>query len=111
MGLWDEDKLENILEKATIDQYHGQDSAICFNYPGVGMFQPITAASGIETFLGFDASASDFAFQNDPVDAPWDTMGRWPRENSRNSSPTTANAPDIHPDGRPPHKRNGISVT
>ena len=111
MGLWDAADLEDTIGKRTVDQHEGQDSAVRFDYPGVGMFQPITAAPGIAAFLGFGASASGFAFQNDPADAPWDTTGRLVGSKLKR---LLANYRRLLPlfiltDDRP-HKRNGISV-
>lgn len=76
MGLWDTDDLKETLDKETVDQHQGQDIAARFDYPGLGMLQTVGTAPGVGAILGFGASASGFAFQNDPTDAPWDTMGR-----------------------------------
>ncbi|WP_231741398.1 GMC oxidoreductase, partial [Halorubrum sp. CBA1125] len=111
MGLWDAADLEESIGKSTVDQYHGQDSAVRFDYPGIGMFQPITAGPGIGAFLGFGASASGFAFQNDPADAPWDTIGRLagPELKELLADYRRMLPLFILTDDRP-HKRNGISV-
>jgi choline dehydrogenase-like flavoprotein len=111
MGFWDADDLEASLGKRTLDQHEGQDSAIRFDYPGLGMFQPITATPGINALLGFGASASGFAFQHDPEDAPWDTMGRFAGTELKR---TLADYRRILPvfvltDDRP-QQRNGVSV-
>ncbi len=112
MGLWDADDLEETIGKPTIDQYQGQDSAVRFDYPGVGMFQPITAAPGIGAFLGFGASASGFAFRNDPAEAPWDTMGRLAgRELKELLADYRRMLPIFILTDDRPHKRNGVSVT
>ena len=111
MGFWDGDDLEEVLGKRTIDQHRGQDSAIRFDYPGIGMFQPITTTPGIGALLGFGASASGFAFENHPDDAPWDTMGRLSGADlKRFLSDYRRMLPlFILTDDRP-HKRNGVSV-
>jgi choline dehydrogenase-like flavoprotein len=76
MGLWKEDDLDELLGKGTVDQHEGQDIAARFDYPGLGMLQTVGTTPGVGAILGFGASASGFTFQNDPDDAPWDTMGR-----------------------------------
>jgi choline dehydrogenase-like flavoprotein len=40
------------------------------------MLQTVGTHPGLGAILGFGTSASGFAFQNDPADAPWDTVGR-----------------------------------
>ncbi len=112
MGLWNTDDLEASIGKPTLDQHHGQDSAVRFDYPGLGMFQPITAPPGVSAFLGFGASASGFAFQHDPADTPWDTMGRLAgTELKRLLADYRRMLPLFVLTDDRPHKRNGISVT
>jgi choline dehydrogenase-like flavoprotein len=111
MGLWNGDDLEEMVGKRTVDQYQGQDSAVRFDYPGLGMFQPITTTPGIGAILGFGASASGFTFQNDPVDAPWDTMGRLAgTELKQLLSDYRRMLPLFVLTDDRPHQRNGISV-
>jgi choline dehydrogenase-like flavoprotein len=111
MGLWDGDDLEGAIGKRTVDQHHGQDSAIRFDHPGLGMFQPITATPAINALLGFGASASGFTFQNDTEDAPWDTMGRLAgAELKRTLSGYRRLLPIFVLSDDHPHERNGISV-
>ena len=111
MGFWDGDDLETTLGKRTVDQHHGQDSAIRFDYPGIGMFQPITTTPGRGALLGFGASSAGFALENSVGNAPWDTMGRLAGPDlKRFLSDYRRMLPlFILTDDRP-HKRNGISV-
>jgi choline dehydrogenase-like flavoprotein len=111
MGLWDADDLTEPLGKETIDQHEGQDIAARFDYPGVGMLQTVGTAPGIGAILGFGASASGFAFQNDPAEAPWDTMGRLRgAELKRLLSDYRRMLQVLVVTDDRPHKRNGISV-
>jgi hypothetical protein len=76
MGLWDEEDLQTTLGQSTVDQHMGQDIAARFDYPGLGMLQTVGTTPGIGAILGFGASASGFAIQNDPRESPWDSIGR-----------------------------------
>lgn len=112
MGLWDADDLAEVLGKPTIDQHQGQDIAARFDYPGLGMLQTVGTAPGIGAILGFGASASGFAFQHDPADAPWDTMGRLAGTDLKRflSEYRRMLQVLVVSDDRP-RKRNGVSVT
>lgn len=111
MGLWDADDLEGTIGEPTIDQHEGQDIAARLDYPGVGMLQTVGTAPGIGAILGFGASASGFAFQNDPADAPWDTMGRLAGSELKRLLADYRRTLQILvvSDDRP-HQRNGVSV-
>ena len=111
MGLWDADDLEETLGKGTIDQYEGQDIAARFDYPGVGMLQTVGTAPGIGAILGFGSSASGFAFENDPENAPWDTIGRLTGSRLKRllSNYRRMLQVLVVTDDRP-HQRNGVST-
>ena len=110
MGFWD-DTVEDILGKPTIDQHEGQDIAARFDYPGLGMLQTIGAGPGISAILGFGASSSGFTFQHDPVDAPWDTIGRLAgAELKRVLSKYRQMLQVLVVSDDHPWKRNGVSV-
>ncbi|MFD1686738.1 GMC oxidoreductase [Halobellus litoreus] len=112
MGLWDAADLEGILGKRTVDQHQGQDIAARFDYPGLGMLQTVGTGPGIGAILGFGASASGFAFQNDPDDAPWDTMGRLAgAELKRLLSDYRRMLQILVVSDDRPHKRNGVTVS
>jgi choline dehydrogenase-like flavoprotein len=112
MGLWDADELAGTLGKPTVDQHQGQDIAARFDYPGVGMLQTVGTAPGIGAILGFGASASGFAFRNDPADAPWDTVGRLAGTELKRLLADYRQMLQILvvTDDRP-HRRNGVTVT
>jgi choline dehydrogenase-like flavoprotein len=111
MGLWDADDLEATIGKRTIDQHRGQDIAARFDYPGLGMLQTVGTAPGIGAILGFGASASGFAFQNDPDDAPWDTVGRLAgTELKRLLSGYRRMLQVLVVSDDRPHERNGVSI-
>jgi choline dehydrogenase-like flavoprotein len=112
MGLWEEADLEGTLGKPTVDQHQGQDIAARFDYPGVGMLQTVGTAPGIGAILGFGASASGFAFRNDPADAPWDTVGRFAGTELKRLLADYRQMLQILvvTDDRP-HRRNGVTVT
>jgi choline dehydrogenase-like flavoprotein len=112
MGLWEEADLEGTLGKPTVDQHQGQDIAARFDYPGVGMLQTVGTAPGIGAILGFGASASGFAFRNDPADAPWDTVGRLAGTELKRLLADYRQMLQILvvTDDRP-HRRNGVTVT
>jgi choline dehydrogenase-like flavoprotein len=75
------------------------------------MLQTVGTAPGIGAILGFGASASGFAFQNDPAEAPWDTMGRLRgAELKRLLSDYRRMLQVLVVTDDRPHKRNGISV-
>jgi choline dehydrogenase-like flavoprotein len=111
MGLWDAGDLEGAIGKRTVDQHEGQDIAARFDYPGLGMLQTVGTTPGIGAILGFGSSASGFAFQNDPADAPWDTMGRLAGPDLKRTLSGYRRMLQILvvSDDRP-HQRNGISV-
>jgi choline dehydrogenase-like flavoprotein len=111
MGLWNGDDLEDAIGKRTVDQFEGQDIAARFDYPGLGMLQTVGTTPGIGAILGFGSSASGFAFQNDPEDAPWDTMGRLAGAELKRTLAGYRRMLQILvvSDDRP-HQRNGISV-
>ena len=111
MGLWDAEDLEGAIGKRTVDQHEGQDIAARFDYPGLGMLQTVGTTPGIGAILGFGSSASGFAFQNDPADAPWDTMGRLAGPDLKRTLSGYRRMLQILvvSDDRP-HQRNGISV-
>jgi len=112
MGLWDAADLEGILGKRTVDQHQGQDIAARFDYPGLGMLQTVGTGPGIGAILGFGASASGFAFQNDPDDAPWDTMGRLAgAELKRLLSDYRRMLQILIVSDDRPHQRNGVTVS
>ena len=112
MGLWETDDIEGILGKETVDQHQGQDIAARFDYPGLGMLQTVGTAPGIGAILGFGASASGFALQNDPADAPWDTVGRLAgTELKRVLSKYRQMLQILVVSDDRPHKRNGVSVS
>ncbi|MEF8828151.1 MAG: GMC family oxidoreductase [Halolamina sp.] len=112
MGLWDAAELEEQIGKPTVDQHQGQDIAARLDYPGVGMLQTVGTAPGIGAILGFGASASGFAFQNDPADAPWDTVGRLAGTKLKQLLSDYRRMLQILvvSDDRP-HKRNGVTVS
>jgi choline dehydrogenase-like flavoprotein len=95
-----------------VDQHQGQDIAARFDYPGVGMLQTVGTAPGIGAILGFGASASGFAFRNDPADAPWDTVGRLAGTELKRLLADYRQMLQILvvTDDRP-HRRNGVTVT
>jgi choline dehydrogenase-like flavoprotein len=112
MGLWEGDTLEGVLGKATVDQHEGQDIAARFDYPGLGMLQTVGTTPGVGAILGFGASASGFAFQNDPEDAPWDTMGRLAgTELKRVLSDYRRMLQVLVVSDDRPHRRNGVTVS
>ncbi len=80
MGLWKGDdaraELLQRIGKDTVDQHHGEVIAARLDVPGLGMLQTTGTKPGIQSILGFGASASGFTFTNDPENEPWDTMGR-----------------------------------
>ncbi|QKY15807.1 GMC family oxidoreductase [Halorubrum sp. CBA1229] len=111
MGLWDPDDLEETIGSDTIDQHEGQDIAARFDYPGVGMLQTVGTAPGIGAILGFGASASGFAFQNDTAGEPWDTMGRLAgTELKRLLSDYRRMLQILVVTDDRPHQRNGVTV-
>jgi len=112
MGLWDADDLEERLGKETVDQHEGQDIAARFDYPGLGMLQTVGTAPGIGAILGFGASASGFAFQNDPADAPWDSTGRLAGTDLKRLLADYRRMLQVLvvTDDRP-HRRNGVTVS
>jgi len=112
MGLWEESDLDDLLGKGTVDQHEGQDIAARFDYPGLGMLQTVGTTPGIGAILGFGASASGFTFQNDPTDAPWDTMGRLAGPELKRLLGDYRRMLQILvvSDDRP-HRRNGVTVT
>lgn len=112
LGFWERDDLEDRIGKPTIDQHHGQNSAIRFEYPGLGMFQPITSTPAVSALFGFGASSSGFTFQHDTTGAPWDSFGRLGGQDlKRMYSKYRQLLPIIIlPDDRP-HQRNGVHVS
>jgi len=111
MGLFDADDLEGAIGKRTVDQHEGQDIAARFDYPGLGMLQTVGTTPGIGAILGFGSSASGFAFQNDPGDATWDTVGRLAgAELKRTLSGYRRMLQILVVSDDRPHRRNGISV-
>lgn len=111
MGFWNADDLEETLGKQTLDQHQGQDSAVRFDYPGLGMLQPITTTPGVGALLGFGASSSGFTFQNTSMDGPWDTVGRLAgRELKRMLADYRRMLPLFVLSDDRPHRRNGITV-
>ena len=111
MGLWDPDDLEETIGSDTLDQHEGQDIAARFDYPGVGMLQTVGTAPGIGAILGFGASASGFAFQNDTDGEPWDTMGRLAgTELKRLLSDYRRMLQILVVTDDRPHQRNGVTV-
>jgi choline dehydrogenase-like flavoprotein len=112
MGLWEPDDVVDRLGTETVDQHTGQDIAARFDYPGVGMLQTVGTAPGIGAILGFGASASGFAFQNDPADAPWDTMGRLAgTELKRLLADYRRMLQVLVVSDDRPHRRNGVTVS
>jgi choline dehydrogenase-like flavoprotein len=112
MGLWDADDLSATLGTGTVDQHEGQDIAARFDYPGLGMLQTVGTGPGIGAILGFGASASGFAFQNDPADAPWDTVGRLAgTELKRLLSRYRRMLQVLVVSDDRPHRRNGVTVS
>lgn len=112
MGLWKEDELDKTLGKQTVDQHQGQDIAARFDHPGLGMLQTVGTAPGIGAILGFGASASGFAFLNDPEDGPWDSIGRLAgRDLKRHLSKFRRMLQILVVTDDWPHKRNGLSVS
>lgn len=112
MGLWDADDVDGVLGTETIDQHEGQDIAARFDYPGLGMLQTVGTSPGVGAILGFGASASGFAFQNDPADAPWDTMGRLAgTELKRLLSDYRRMLQVLIVTDDRPHRRNGVTVS
>ncbi|WP_372912759.1 GMC oxidoreductase [Salinigranum sp.] len=111
MGLWDAADLESTIGRDTVDQFQGQDIAARFDYPGLGMLQTVGTAPGIGAILGFGSSASGFAFQNDPDDAPWDTVGRLAGSDLKRllSGYRRTLQVLVVSDDRP-HRRNGVTV-
>jgi choline dehydrogenase-like flavoprotein len=111
MGLWDAAALESAIGRDTVDQFQGQDIAARFDYPGLGMLQTVGTAPGIGAILGFGSSASGFAFQNDPDDAPWDTVGRLAGSDLKRllSGYRRTLQVLVVSDDRP-HRRNGVTV-
>lgn len=112
LGFWEADDLEDRIGKDTVDQHHGQNSAIRFDYPGLGMFQPITSAPGVSALLGFGASSSSFTFQNETSDAPWDSLGRLGGTDLKRMYAQYRRLLPIFilPDDRP-QRQNGVSVS
>ncbi|MFB6250522.1 MAG: GMC oxidoreductase [Halobellus sp.] len=111
MGLWEADELRARLGSETVDQHGGYDIAARFDYPGVGMLQTVGTAPGIGAILGFGASASGFAFQNDAADEPWDTMGRLAgTELKRLLSDYRRMVQILAVTDDRPHQRNGVTV-
>ncbi|MFW5917991.1 MAG: GMC oxidoreductase [Haloferacaceae archaeon] len=112
MGLWESDELEDRLGTDAVDQHRGQDIAARFDYPGVEMLQTVGTGPGIGSILGFGASASGFAIQNDPADAPWDTIGRLAGSELKRVLADYRRMLQvlIVTDDRP-HRRNGVSVS
>jgi len=111
MGLWDPDDLDETIGSDTIDQHEGQDIAARFDYPGVGMLQTVGTAPGIGAILGFGASASGFAFQNDTAGEPWDTIGRLAgTELKRLLSDYRRMLQILVVSDDRPHQRNGVTV-
>jgi choline dehydrogenase-like flavoprotein len=111
MGLWEEKTLEDTLGKGAVDQHEGQDIAARFDYPGLGMLQTVGTTPGIGAILGFGASASGFAFQHDPADAPWDSIGRLAGTDLKRLLPRYRQMLQVLvvSDDRP-LKRNGVTV-
>ncbi|PHQ39554.1 hypothetical protein DJ69_05765 [Halorubrum persicum] len=111
MGLWDPDDLDEAIGSDVIDQHEGQDIAARFDYPGVGMLQTVGTAPGIGAILGFGASASGFAFQNDTPGEPWDTIGRLAgTELKRLLSDYRRMLQILVVSDDRPHQRNGVTV-
>ncbi|MFC6723541.1 GMC oxidoreductase [Halobium palmae] len=111
MGIWDADTLERTIGKRTVDQHQGQDIAARFDYPGLGMLQTVGTGPGVGAILGFGTSASGFAFENDPTDAPWDTIGRLTgTELKRLLSNYRRTLQVLVVTDDHPHRRNGVSV-
>lgn len=112
MGLWNDADLNDILGQETVDQHIGQDIAARFDYPGLGMIQTVGTTPGIGAILGFGASASGFAVQNDPSDAPWDTVGRLAGiELKRLLSDYRRMLQILIVSDDRPHQRNGVTVS
>lgn len=111
MGLWDADELTERVGKPTVDQHEGQDIAARFDYPGLGMLQTVGTTPGVGAILGFGASASGFAGDHDPDDAPWDTIGRLAGEQLKRVLAGYRRMVQvlIVSDDRP-HRRNGVTV-
>jgi choline dehydrogenase-like flavoprotein len=112
MGLWDGDDLAATLGKRTVDQHEGQDIAARFDYPGLGMLQTVGTTPGVGAILGFGASASGFAFENDPEAAPWDSVGRLAGAKLKRVLSDYRRMLQILvvSDDRP-HRRNGVTVS
>ena len=111
MGLWKEADLEEILGQRSIDQHQGEDIAARFDYPGLGMLQTVGTTPGIGAILGFGASASGFAFQHEPADEPWDTIGRLAgRELKRVLAGYRRMLQVLVVSDDRPHRRNGVTV-
>ncbi len=111
MGLWDEDELEGLLGRRTVEQQEGEDIAARFDYPGLGMLQTVGTTPGIGAILGFGASASGFAFQNDTTGEPWDTTGRLVGQELKRLLAGYRRMVQVLvvSDDRP-HRRNGVTV-
>ena len=111
MGLWEADALEARLGTGTVDQHTGQDIAARFDYPGLGMLQTVGTTPGVGAILGFGASASGFAIDNDPGDAPWDSIGRLAGAELKRTLADYRRMLQILvvSDDRP-HRRNGVTV-
>ena len=111
LGLFDSDDLAETIGKETVDQHQGQDIAARFDYPGLGCFQTIGTPPGSAAVLGFGASASGFAFSNDPEDEPWDSLGRLSGTKLKETLAGYKRMLQILiiPDDRP-LKRNGVTV-
>lgn len=111
MGLWEADDLKDMLGQPTVDQHQGEDIAARFDYPGLGMLQTVGTTPGIGAILGFGASASGFAFQNDTSGEPWDTKGRLAgRELKQLLAGYRRMLQVLVVSDDRPHRRNGVTV-
>lgn len=76
-GIFDEHVLMDILGEPEVKPYVGPNSAVRFEYPGVGVIQGFSASPGLFATLtyAFSRNGYDFLRQNDKAE-PWDVSGR-----------------------------------
>lgn len=76
-GVFDEHTLTEIFGPNEVNQHVGQNSAARFDYPGLGMLEPISFGPGMFASLLYSFSQVGYAhLRQVPPGSPWDLEGR-----------------------------------
>ncbi|CQR72243.1 6'''-hydroxyparomomycin C oxidase [Sporomusa ovata DSM 2662] len=75
-GVFDEQVLLNILGTLDVKSYVGQNSAVRFDYPGVGVIQGLGLSPGLFSSLQFTLSKEYNFLRRPKTEEPWDIKGK-----------------------------------